>query len=232
VNSFTFEFVLASASPRRRELLGNLLSRFSVVPSAVDETGFVAEAPSDTALVLARAKGVDVAKRVQRGLVLAADTVIGFEGSVLGKPIDPADAVRMLVRLRGRRHQVITGLFLVDATDPERTASSVVVSEVEMANVDEEAIRNYVGTGEPLDKAGSYAIQGLGRELVSGFTGCYSNIVGLPLCELEGLLDRMAPTLGLSGNTCRLPSGEPCPRYVELARRWTVSSRERTQKND
>jgi len=232
VNNSAFEIVLASASPRRRELLGHLLSRFSIVTSAVDETGFVAGSPSDTALVLARAKGADVAKRVQRGLVLAADTVIGFEGSVLGKPIDRADAVRMLGRLRGRRHQVITGLFLVDAKDSDRTASSVVVSEVEMANVEEEAIRNYVETGEPLDKAGSYAIQGLGRELVAGFTGCYSNIVGLPLCEVEGLLDRMAPTLGISGKSCRLPSGEPCPRYVGPTRRWTMSPLERAQEND
>jgi septum formation protein len=232
VKSSTFEIVLASASPRRRELLGHLLSRFSIVPSAVDETGFVAGSPADTALVLARAKGADVAARVQRGLVLAADTVIGFEGTVLGKPIDPADAVRMLVRLRGRRHQVITGLFLVDATDPDRSAAAVVASEVEMANVEEEAIRDYVETGEPLDKAGSYAIQGLGRDLVSGFTGCYSNIVGLPLCEVERLLDRLAPTLGLSGNTCRLPSGEPCPRYVGLTQSWATPSLERAQEND
>jgi septum formation protein len=183
------------------------------VPSQVDEAGYLADSPAATALELAEAKGADVAATVGRGLVLAADTVIGFEGGTLGKPLNGADAFEMLNRLKGRRHQVLTGLFLIDAGDQGRRAAAVVVSEVEMADVGVEAIRDYVDSGEPLDKAGSYAIQGQGRGLVAGFSGCYSNIVGLPLCEVERLLLQLEPTLPLIPGACRLPTGEGCPRY-------------------
>ena len=128
-----------------------------------------------------------MARRVGEGVVLGADTIVVVDGVALGKPTDAADARAMLRRLRGREHEVITGVAVVDARSG-RTRATAVVSRVRMADYAEADIEAYVATGEPLDKAGAYAIQGRGGGLVAGLQGSYSNVVGLPLEETAGLL--------------------------------------------
>jgi septum formation protein len=205
--------ILASSSPRRRELLANLGLPFIVLPSDVDET--LARHPSIAAAVadLAERKARAVASGLVRGLVLGADTVVVLGQTVLGKPRDPADAERMLRSLRGRNHDVITGVAIVDAATG-RGEQSAVVTTLLMRDVTDAEIAAYVATGEPLDKAGSYAVQGKGGSLVATVEGCYTNVVGLPLCETAALLRRFGVAIPAAGPVCRLPSGEPCLRLA------------------
>ena len=178
--------ILASASPRRRELLGRLGVEFEVVPSDIDEV--LEGSPSgETVAELALAKARAVAERVGSGLVLGADTVVVVDGLALGKPVDTGDARAMLRRLRGREHDVITGVAVVEA-GTGRSETTAVVTRVVMADVADDVIDGYVASGEPLDKAGAYAIQGRGAALVAGFVGSYRNVVGLPLAETTRLL--------------------------------------------
>lgn len=186
--------ILASASPRRRELLERLTTEFHVVPADIDETVTGASLP-DAVVGLALRKARAVAARLGHGVVLGADTVVVVDGDVLGKPAGPADAEAMLRRLRGRRHQVITGLAVIDAASG-RTASDAVTTEVVMRDYDEATIRTYVAGGEPLDKAGAYAIQEGGAALVAAWTGPYSNVVGLPL----GAAYRLLAAFGVAVN--------------------------------
>ena len=161
---------LASSSPRRRELLALLGAPFEVVPADVDERA--ADRP-------ARAKAAVVARRGD--VTLAADTLIELAGVRIGKPADAADARAMLARLAGRTHAVRTEVALVDAAG--RSLHFAVRSAVTMKAADDVAIGAYVATGEPLDRAGAYEIQGGGTALVASYAGCYANIVGLPLCH-------------------------------------------------
>jgi septum formation protein len=159
---------------------------FRVVPSEVEERlppGPLAEAVRRLALDKARS----VAARLGEGVVLGADTIVVLEGEALGKPADPEEARAMLRRLRGREHKVITGVAVVDARS-RREASTTVVSRVRMADYGEADIEAYVASGEPLDKAGAYAIQGRGGALVAGWEGSFTNVVGLPLDETARLL--------------------------------------------
>jgi len=167
-------------------LLRSLAAEFTVMPSDLDETlapGPLAEAVAHLALDKARA----VAARVKDGIVLGADTVVTIDGEALGKPASPGEARAMLRRLRGREHEVITGVAVVDARTG-RAERTVVTSRVRMGDYGEADIDAYVATGEPLDKAGAYAIQGAGGALVAGYEGSYSNVVGLPLAETARLL--------------------------------------------
>jgi septum formation protein len=170
--------VLASASPRRRELLAGLGLQFTVRPADVDETPREGEDPGVYVLRLAQEKAAAVA-RDQEELVLAADTTVVVDGEILGKPSDEEDARRMLRRLSGREHEVLTGIALCEAG--RRDASSVERSRVRMAALSEDEIAWYAASGEPLDKAGAYAIQGLGSLFVEAVAGNYSNVVGLPV---------------------------------------------------
>ncbi|PYN35524.1 MAG: septum formation protein Maf [Candidatus Rokuibacteriota bacterium] len=179
--------ILASRSPRRRELLRRIWPEFEVIPSDVDETleaGPVEQAVAGLALRKARA----VAERVRAGVVLAADTVVVIDGVVLGKPAGPEEAGDMLVRLRGRQHEVITGVAVVDA-GTGRAASTTAVSRVLMAAYPDAMIAAYVASGSPLDKAGAYAIQDLDGALVEGVVGAYTNVVGLPVEATRRLLE-------------------------------------------
>jgi len=178
--------ILASQSPRRRELLHRIWAEFEVIPSDVDETlspGSIAEAVTKLALRKARA----VAARVGAGVVLAADTVVVIDGAVLNKPAAPEEARDMLVRLRGREHEVVTGVAVVDAGTGQ-AASSTAVSRVLMAAYPDATIAAYVASGAPYDKAGGYAIQDLDGRLVDGVIGSYTNVVGLPLEATRRLL--------------------------------------------
>ena len=178
---------LASASPRRRELLRSLTAEFRVVPSDLEETLQSAGSLRDAAARLALDKARAVAARVGRGVVLAADTIVVLDGEALGKPAGPDEARTMLRRLRGRQHEVITGVAVVDALTGRSDTVSV-VSRVRMADYGEAEIEAYVASGEPLDKAGAYAIQGRGAALVAGLEGSFTNVVGLPLAETGRLL--------------------------------------------
>jgi len=170
--------ILASGSPRRRELLQGLGLAFEVRPADVDESLVGGEDPHDYVLRLAREKA---AWRVAADeLVLAADTMVLLDGELLGKPADAEDARRMLRLIAGREHTVLTAVAVADGSS-DRLESSVETSSVRIAPLSGEQIDWYVATGEPLDKAGSYAIQDLGALLVESVSGNYTNVVGLPL---------------------------------------------------
>jgi septum formation protein len=183
-------FFLASASPRRRELLAGLGLSFEVAPADLDETVLPGEQAREHVVRLAAKKAALVASGLKgRGidaLVLAADTTVAIEGEILGKPESEGDALRMLRRLAGARHEVLTACRLV-RTDDGRAAASVSVSGVRFAPWNEPLARWYVATGEPKDKAGAYGIQGHGVLLTAGIDGSWSNVVGLPLEDLAGL---------------------------------------------
>jgi septum formation protein len=162
---------------------------FTVEASGVDEQPPPGLRPADAIRAIARAKARAVAARRPPGsaVVLGADTEVVLDGQLLGKPADAAAATAMLGRLRGRTHEVITAVVLV-AAGPGREAGEVVVSRVTMAAYDDAAVAAYVATGEPFDKAGSYAVQGLGAQLVAGVDGCLTNVIGLPVEATRRLL--------------------------------------------
>ncbi len=179
--------VLASASPRRSEILDVLDLDHEVHPAAVDESAWPGEKPGEHVERLARAKAAGVAALRPGSWVLAGDTVVILDDRLLGKPGDPADAVAMLLQLQGRTHQVASALALVR---PGGTiASGVEVTEVRFRPFGRELAEAYVDTGEPLDKAGAYGIQGKGSVLVEGIRGDYSGVVGLPVPLLVRLLE-------------------------------------------
>lgn len=178
------ELILASQSPRRRELLARLGLRFRVEAAGADETMDAAKDPFDEVARLSRVK----AGAVHAGpedVVIAADTMVVLDGAALGKPKDPADAARTLRALSGRDHQVMTGLT-VKRGDWVRSLTSV--TRVWFRELSEGEIAAYIASGEPLDKAGSYGIQGLAACFVERLDGDYYNVMGLPLCPLTGLL--------------------------------------------
>jgi septum formation protein len=182
--------VLASASPRRRELLARTGVRFEVSPSNLPETAHPGEAPAELARRLAGEKAAAVARRLgprPRRWVLGADTIVVIDGEALGKPDDRDHALALLRRLTGRRHRVLTGVALV-ASDTLEQRHALVESRVQMRSAGEAELRAYVATGEPLDKAGAYAAQGAGRELIEEIEGSESNVIGLPLEETLALL--------------------------------------------
>jgi septum formation protein len=182
--------VLASQSPRRRELLGLLGLRPEIRPAHTDE----AVRPGESPEAYVRRVAAEKAAAVTGDLVLAADTAVVLGGEVLGKPRDPADAGRMLRALSGRAHRVLTAVC-VRRDVPAASAEVLVATEVEFAPLSEERIAWYVATGEPLDKAGAYALQGAGGAFVAAVHGSVSNVVGLPLRESAALLERLGLTL-------------------------------------
>jgi septum formation protein len=182
--------VLASASPRRRELLARAGVAVEVMPAHIDEEPLADEAPEALAERLAREKALAVARRVgprPSRLVLGSDTIVVLDGDVLGKPRDPAHAEALLARLAGRTHRVITGVA-VARSDDLALSSLTVASRVTIRAASAEEIRRYVAGGEPLDKAGAYALQGEGRRFVTAVEGSESNVIGLPLEETLDLL--------------------------------------------
>lgn len=173
--------VLASASPRRQELLRNAAVEFTVCPADIPEVQLEGEGPAEFATRLAREKALAVFGALRdrsSSLVLGADTVVVVDEHVLGKPSDERDAGRMLRMLSGRRHEVITAVCLV-GTDLEDVRFET--TEVTFDDVGEEDIKMYVATGEPMDKAGAYGIQGIASRWIPRIDGCYFNVVGLPV---------------------------------------------------
>lgn len=177
--------VLASGSPRRSELLATLGLDFIVDAADIDETEFAGEDPPSYVVRLARTKAEHVAARHQPGtIVIGADTTVELDGTILGKPSDPAHAGSMLAALSGRTHRVHTGMAVVVAGASRDAWVKLSTTDVEFRLLDQAAIERYVATGEPMDKAGAYAIQGLGGALVARVSGNVQNVVGLPLADL------------------------------------------------
>jgi septum formation protein len=182
------KLVLASRSPRRQELLQRAGFEFEVRPSGVEEVRRSGESGEDLARRAAREKSLGVAVfSPSDSLVLGADTVVVINGLILGKPSDPDDAVRMLRMLSGATHRVVTGVCLVRAPG-QIEAVAHETTMVKFRHLEEDEIRDYVGSGEPLDKAGAYGIQGLASRFVTRIEGCYFNVVGLPIPLLYDLL--------------------------------------------
>ncbi|HEY6783729.1 MAG TPA: nucleoside triphosphate pyrophosphatase [Gemmatimonadales bacterium] len=179
--------VLASASPRRRQLLEMLGIEHRVVPPDVDEAHRAGEAPADYVVRLARDKARAVSGRDPKPLVLAADTTVILGDELFAKPATAGEAVEMLGRLAGRTHQVYTGVALAQG---ERVETALDVSDVTFRRLSRDQIANYVATGEPMDKAGAYAIQGKGAALIDGSRGDFFGVMGLPLRLVLDLLER------------------------------------------
>jgi septum formation protein len=182
-------FVLASASPRRAELLSAAGYAFIVEAAEVDESPRPGEAPPAYVRRLAESKAHAVAVRRAGAVVLGADTTVVADGEILGKPVDGADAASMLARLQGRAHEVLTGVAL---TDGSRTLAAVSVTRVWFATMTADEIAAYVASGEPMDKAGAYAIQGRAARYVTRIEGSYGNVVGLPVALVHELFGRLA----------------------------------------
>jgi nucleoside triphosphate pyrophosphatase len=191
--------VLASASPRRRELLAQAGYVFEVHPAHIPEEPLAGEDPIAYVVRLAREKALAVYEKLtadgsaggQQLVVLGADTTVTLDGQILAKPEDAADAARMLRLLSGRTHRVITGVALATAEGVEAAAE---VTGVRFLTISDEEIAAYVATGEPMDKAGAYGIQGRAARWIPRIEGCYFNVVGLPLAVVATLLEaRMRP---------------------------------------
>ncbi len=181
--------ILASASPRRRELLALLDLPFRVITAGIDETPQPGEAPVPYTLRLAEAKAHAILRLHPESTVIGADTTVTIGGELLGKPRDAADATRMLQLLRNRTHQVTTGVAVLTAT---ATLTAAETTHVTMANISDAAIAAYIATGEPMDKAGAYAIQGRAARWIPHIAGDYTNVVGLPIARLHTLLQEIA----------------------------------------
>ena len=182
--------ILASSSPRRRELLAGLDLRFEIIKPDIDESRRAAEDLVEYAERLSREKAEAVARTLDErpALVISADTIVMDGGELLGKPADDGDARRMLRTLRGREHEVVTAFTLFRAGDTPRTITRHARTAVEMRAFSEAEIDAYVATGDPLDKAGAYGIQNEAFRPVARIEGSYSNVVGLPLDELKAAL--------------------------------------------
>jgi septum formation protein len=184
--------ILASASPRRRDLLEQIGLTFTVETADIDETPQVGEGPLRYVMRLAEHKAAAVFARqgnAARTVVLGADTAVVCGGHILGKPVDEADAARMLRLLAGRTHEVMTGVALVTASAPPLVEAEV--TEVTFNALSEREIAAYVATGEPMGKAGAYAIQGRAARFIPRIEGCYFNVVGLPLARVSAMLERL-----------------------------------------
>lgn len=186
------DIILASASPRRRELLARVGINFRVVPSTADETLLVDESPEAHVIRLSRDKAMEVASRPEQDgrWFIGSDTVVVRDEVILGKPSDPAEAAKMLASLSGRSHRVISG-YAVHDRESDRSLSAAVITMVYFKELTTREIEGYIATHEPFDKAGAYAIQGIGSFMIPRIEGSYTNVVGLPLCEVIAALEEL-----------------------------------------
>jgi septum formation protein len=175
--------ILASRSPRRRYLLEQAGLSFSVIPSSIDETSVPISSPETYVRVLSEAKAYNVSEKYPKKWVIGADTIVLKDQTILGKPGSRAEARTMLKQLSGQTHQVFTG-YSICCKEKRRKFSETVKTEVLFKNLTDQEIEWYIHTAEPFDKAGAYAIQGLGTFLVKSINGSYTNVVGLPVCEV------------------------------------------------
>ena len=192
--------ILASRSPRRKELLSVLGLPFSVMAAEIDETPHTGEVPESYVVRIAREKAEAVAQQVSRSLVLSADTIVTIDGEILGKPASTEDAARMLRKLSGRRHVVLTAVCLIDQAD-RKIHEGIDRTAVWFSPLDENDIRNYIRREDVMDKAGSYAIQGYASVYIPRIEGNYSNVMGLPVPMVFDLLSRTCDLKNLEGRT-------------------------------
>ena len=210
--------VLASGSPRRRELVAAFDSPFDVVVADIKEGAPTAgEGPEELVLRLSGAKATGVARRVRHAIVLAADTVVALDGEVLGKPADSAAATAMLHRLRGPPHRVVTGVTALDVESGQRLQTSK-STDVTMRRYSDAEVEDYVSSGEPLDKAGGYAVQDASFLPAERVDGCYLNVVGLPMCEAVELLARLGAGIEIRPDWRPPEQCRDCPLGSEARR--------------
>jgi septum formation protein len=185
--------ILASASPRRRELLSLICPKFEVWPSDFDESGLSTElSPAEYVQRSASHKAHSVAEGLSDATVIGADTIVAVSGRILGKPVDVEDAREMLRSLSGKTHQVYTGVSVISVEDGNATeVQGVECTEVKFRELMDRIIERYIATREPMDKAGAYAIQGKGSVLIERIDGCFFNVVGLPVYMLSRLLESL-----------------------------------------
>jgi septum formation protein len=183
----SINIILASDSPRRKELLRQIGIIFKSYPAQIDESALPGETPEVYAVRVASDKATVASRRIKKGIVIAADTIVVINDRILGKPADEEDAKRMLSMLSGRMHRVITGIAVLDAATGKMVTRTA-VTKVWFRILSDKEIKSYVSSGEPLDKAGSYGIQERGALLVERIDGCYFNVVGLPVSLLAEML--------------------------------------------
>lgn len=193
--------ILASSSPRRYELLKQLGLDFEVIPSNVEEDSVLGESPLEHVIRLAQAKALDVGNRYPNCWVIGADTIVYVNGVILGKPKNRDEALEMLRLLSGKEHRVLTGVCVRHLKKGKGDCQAVETS-VRVKTLTPDEMNWYINTGEPFDKAGGYGIQGIGSFMIESINGSYTNVVGLPLCELMQMLTRLGaihfpPTLSL-----------------------------------
>ena len=215
-------FILASQSPRRRQLLALLGYPFEIVVPDVDEDVHLEAGPATYVLRTAQQKAEAVAQKLPvpsaalRSIIIAADTTVALDGAILGKPADGDEARQMLLALRGRTHDVHTGLCLVEAGGG-REVAAVHSTIVTMRDYSAAEIETYVATGDPLDKAGAYAIQHVDFSPMAALDGCYLTVVGLSLCGLIALLRELGvPCRASRADLLALHDGYPCPLFERI----------------
>jgi len=184
--------VLASASPRRREILERLGFEFEVIPADLEEDQILSEDPEKNVKLLAELKGVEVQRMRPRRTIIAADTIVRLGDVTLGKPRDNAEALEMLRSLSGRKHSVVTGVALI--APPNRRIIEAESTDVFFRDLSDAEINGYMDTSEPFGKAGAYAIQGFASAFVDRIEGCYFNVVGLPVALLFGMFRKLERT--------------------------------------
>ncbi len=187
--------ILASESPRRRNLMKQILGNdFEVIPSSYEEDNCLGMKPKELAMHHSQQKARDVARKQKKGIVIGADTFVVFKDSILGKPKDSEDARRMLGLISGKEVLVITGLTVIDIEN-KKEITETEKTNVLMKKMSKKEIDDYIATGEPLGKAGAFAMQERGAVLVERIDGCYFNVVGLPIFRLNNILKRMGVSI-------------------------------------
>jgi septum formation protein len=183
-------FILASESPRRREILKSVGLKFKIVPAHVNEDYLAGESPQEHVKRLSHDKAIAIARKFPEAWVLGADTIVVIDGMILGKPKNKAQAKNMLQRLSGREHKVFTGFTIVNMAN-KNCSTKVVQSAVRFKTISPEELDWYIACDEPYDKAGGYAIQGKGAYFIQSIRGSYTNVIGLPLCEVLETLKKV-----------------------------------------
>ena len=215
------EFILASKSPRRKTLLRNLIDPFIVVNSDVDEREIPGENPDEFVMRLAKEKALKggagvLTNSLENAFVLGADTIVVDGTEILGKPQDQMDAARILKQLRGKTHQVLSGIALYNLSTGE-IQTRLVCTEVVMREYTDDEIQDYIASGDPMDKAGAYGIQNSDFNPAPDFFGCFANVMGLPLCHLAVLMKEMGiETDHRVADRCQDSIDYQCPIYTDV----------------
>ena len=214
------KLLLASASPRRRELIKLLGLPVETTAADIDETPLDHESAAEMAVRLSQAKAQAVSSLQPSALIIASDTTVSLDNEPLGKPIDAADARSMLLRLRDRVHQVHTAITLIDRA-ADRSLTDLVTSDVRMRAYSDQEIEAYIASGDPFDKAGAYAIQHSGFNPAENFAHCFANVMGLPLCHVARSLRKLGvEPVNDVPSACQTYLNYTCPVYEKILGDW------------